>query len=374
MPPIYLDNNATTQPDPRVLDRIHEVALQHYGNPGSQHQIGRKARQVLEDSREQIASLLGATPDGVVFTSGATESNNLALFALARGRGAVAATPGEHPATEEVLKELHAIGWKRQSLDLDRRGQLRPFQLDEKVRLATAIYAHNETGVILDLDQLKASCQQQRIPWHLDATQAIGKIPVDFASLGCTTMSFAAHKFHGPRGIGCLIARSGVTLASRTVGGHQESGRRAGTEPVALVAGMAIALELAIQEYAERTEKMRRTRDLLEQRLSEVIPDLVIHGAQSSRLPNTSCIGFPGLSGQALLVALDVAGVCCSMGSACASGSPEAAPVLLAMGVDESLALASLRFSTSCHTTDDEIAHAVVAIVEAVKRAKSDVR
>ena len=360
---IYLDNNATTRPDPRVLDRVREVAEDCFGNPGSPHAAGRRARQVLEDAREEVASLLGATPGGVVFTSGATEASNLALYGLARGRGVVAAPAGEHPATEEVLSRVHAEGWRRAEIPLDADGRIGgvadlPW---EDVRLLTLIFAHNETGVVQDTSEVAALCERHRVPWHLDATQAVGKVPVDFAGLGCTTLSFAAHKFHGPRGVGCLLVREGATVHPRQFGGHQESGRRAGTEAVALAAGLAEALRLAVEEMPEWTSRMRAARDRLEAGLRTVAPECVVHGAAAGRLPNTSCVGFPGRDGQALVVALDLAGVCVSVGSACASGSPEPAPVLLAMGVPEGLARASLRFSVSHETTAAEIDGAISA-------------
>lgn len=368
MTPIYLDNNATTKPDERVLDRLREVAATCYGNPGSPHSIGRKARQVLEDARESVAANLHAAADGVVFTSGATEASNLALHGLARGRGTFAAPQAEHPASEEVLQELESTGWRRQILTIDRDGQLNEFELADDVRLATIILAHNESGVIQDVTGLHNQCDQRRIPWHLDATQAIGKIPVDFTTLGCTTMSLSAHKFHGPRGIGCLIAKSRVTIPARNLGGHQESGRRGGTEAVALAAGLAKALQIVTEDLHENTQQIEAARNLLESNIVDAIPKAVIHGRNSTRLPNTSSIGFPGCDGQALLVALDLAGVCCSMGSACASGSPEPAPILKAMGVEDDLATASLRFSLSRHTTREDVATAAQRIISAVER------
>ena len=367
---IYLDNNATTRPDPRVLERVRQVEAACWGNPGSPHAAGRKARRVLEDARELVAERLGAEPEGVVFTGGATEASNLAIFGLARGRGTVASTAGEHPAGEEALARLHANGWRRAKMPLDAGGRVvglggLPWA---DVRLLTLILAHNETGVIQDTADVAAFCERHRVPWHLDATQAVGRIIVDFASTGATAMSLAAHKLHGPRGVGCLLLRPGVTLDPRTVGGHQESGRRAGTEAVALAAGLAEAVRLAADELRERAERMTSARDRLEAGLRAAVPDCVVHGAASPRLPNTSCVGFPGRNGQAMIVALDLVGVCCSVGSACASGSPEPVPVLLAMGVAPELATASLRFSLSHETTAAEVDDAVAKIAAAAAR------
>ena len=364
---IYLDNNATTRPDPRVLDRVREVAGRCFGNPGSPHAAGRAARRVLEDARELVAERLGAVPEEVVFTSGATEAANLAIFGLARGRGTFAATAAEHPASSEPLARLQMSGWRRAEIPLDADGVLSgvgdlPW---DDLRLLSVIHAHNETGVVQDLSGVAARCEAARVPLHVDAVQAVGKVSVDFAASGATAMSVAAHKFHGPRGVGCLLLRPGVTLDPRTVGGHQESGRRGGTEAVALAAGMAEAVRLATGDLAARAAHMASMRDRLERAICERLPDVVIHGLAASRIPNTSCVGFPGCNGQAMVVALDLAGVCCSVGSACASGSPEPSPVLLAMGVPPELAAASLRLSVSHETTPAEIDAAAAAIVAA---------
>ncbi|MBC7817741.1 MAG: cysteine desulfurase, partial [Planctomycetaceae bacterium] len=349
---IYLDNNATTRPWPEVIETV-AYHLQHsYANPGSRHAEGRQARKVLESSRETIASILGAQPDEVIFTSGGTEASNLALFGAANSMtpGTIALTAGEHPATIESCKSLKPRGWELTVLPVDHEGRLLPLECGvsaplwiaakergdapphSKVKLATVILAHNETGVIQDARLLAAICREHGVFCHIDAVQAVGKIDVGFAELGATSLAFGAHKFHGPRGIGGLLLRKGATLAPFEFGGHQESGRRPGTEMVALAAGMAKALELWHRDRHDRTARLKEFRDRLEAGLLDRFPWAVVNGSREHRLPNTLNIAFPGLDGEAILVNLDLEGIACSLGSTCASGSAEPAPALVAMG------------------------------------------
>ena len=426
-PPLYLDNNATTRPLPEVLETMDRVWREAYGNPGSWHAAGRAARRVLEESRETVARVLDAEPDEVVFTSGGTESINLALFGLARGTGTIITGPGEHPATVETVATLVQRGWSHRVLPVDSTGRLLEevggrrsegggpasdlstlnSQHSTRPRLVSLLLAHNETGVVsiadgrglhdapltkhhspntnpqsairnpqslippgaaggLQLSTLAAA----GIPTHLDAVQAVGKIPVSFKALGATALSFGAHKFHGPRGVGGLLVRRGVRLVPLHHGGHQEADRRPGTEPVALIAGMAKALELWERDAATRTQRMRTARDRLEAGLAAACPPIVVHGMNATRLPNTASIAFPGLDGEALLAALDLEGVACSLGSTCASGSSEPAPILLAMGVPHGVALATIRLSVSFETTVEEIDEAVKRIAGVVVRLR----
>ena len=368
--PIYLDHNATTRPAPEVAETVVRVMREGFANPGSQHQWGRAARRILEDARDRIAGILDAEPDELVFTSGGTESINLALFGLARRTGALLTGPGEHPATRETIRALRQRGWSPREFSVDPQGRLaQPEQTlahHDDTQLVSCLLAHNETGVIQDLAPLIARCNAAGIPTHVDAVQAVGKISVSFKKLGATAMSFGAHKFHGPRGVGGLIVRRGVSLSSLHLGGHQESGRRPGTEPVALIAGMARALELWREHQSSRLETMTTARDLLERELGRACPPIHVHAAEAHRLPNTASIAFPGLDGEALLVALDLAGIACSLGSTCASGSAEPAPILLAMGVPPDTALATVRFSVGWETTPEEVREAVRRISHVV--------
>ncbi|MGC1274404.1 MAG: cysteine desulfurase family protein [Planctomycetaceae bacterium] len=378
---LYLDNNATTHPLPEVLETVDRVWREAFANPGSRHAAGRGARQVLEESRETVARILDAEPDEVVFTSGGTESINLALFGLARGTGTIATGPGEHPATAESVATLVQRGWSHQQLAVDADGRLiepceppgssrRPDPAD--LKLVSMLLAHNETGVIQDVSPLVDRCNAAGVPTHLDCVQAVGKIPVSFKTLGATALSFGAHKFHGPRGVGGLLVRRGVRLVSLHHGGHQETDRRPGTEPVALIAGMAKALELWERDAADRTRTMLAARDRLEAALAERCPPVVVHGSQATRLPNTASVAFPGVNGDELLVALDLEGVACSLGSTCASGSSEPAPILLAMGVASEVALSTVRLSVSFETTEGEIDDAVARIARVVRRLRGE--
>jgi len=384
-PRIYLDNNATTQPFREVVDVMARQFRENYANPGSGHADGQAARKVLETAREQIADILGAGPQEVVFTSGGTEATNLAVFGLT-GQGAETAssenapgtivlTPAEHPATMESCRHLERHGWNLHRLELDSAGQIQADQLKslpwDDVRLVTVILAHNETGVIQDLAPLSERCREHRVPLHVDAVQAVGKIPVNFHELGAATLSLGAHKFHGPRGIGALLLREDVTLQPWLFGGHQENGRRPGTEPVALAAGMATALKVWHDNREEGSRKLRELRDHLQRGLQQACSPTVVHAAKAPRLPNTLNIAFPGVDGEALLVNLDLAGISCSLGSTCASGSAEPAPILQAMGCPPEVAVASVRFSLCSDNTREEIDEAIRRISEVVVRMRA---
>ena len=390
---IYLDNNATTRPWPEVIETVAHHLQNSYANPGSRHAEGRQARKVLESSRETIAMILGAQPEEIIFTSGGTEASNLALFgaALSMIPGTIALTAGEHPATMEACKSLKPRGWELSLLPVDRDGRLQPLECGDssplwgegkesgdesphskskRIKLATVILAHNETGVIQDVRPLASLCRERGAFCHIDAVQAVGKIEVNFAELGATSLAFGAHKFHGPRGIGGLLLKKGVTLAPFEFGGHQESGRRPGTEMVALAAGMAKALELWHRDRHERTARLRILRDRLEAGLLDRCPWAVINGSRVHRLPNTLNIAFPGLDGEAILVNLDLEGIACSLGSTCASGSAEPAPALVAMGAPPEVYKASVRFTVGLENTLAEMDEAVERIACVIARLR----
>jgi cysteine desulfurase len=370
---IYLDNNATTAMLQDVVDAVQFSWQNAYGNPGSRHSFGRDARRILEDGRENIAEILGADPSELIFTSGGTESVHLAVHGLTFGRtGTIALTAGEHPCVRQSCEQAHQAGMRLITLEVDRNGRLREEQFDElpwnELRLVCVLLAHNETGVIQDVRRLSELCLRNRVPLFLDAVQAVGKIPVDFSQLQPAALAFAAHKFHGPRGIGGLLLRRDIRLKPLFEGGHQEGGRRAGTENVALISGMSTALTLWKQSIDAQSADIDAMRDRFETLIRNSIPSVQIHGRDAPRLPNTSCIGFPNVSGDALLVNLDLAGVAASLGSACASGSAEPAPGLLAMGVPATLCRSSLRFSLSRLNTMQEIDEAAARIVTVVRR------
>jgi cysteine desulfurase len=376
-PPIYLDHNATTPVLPEVVEAMRTAYAEPLLNPASQHEFGRRARRVVEDARERLGQLVGAQmagrdADRVVFTSGGTEANNLAL----RGRLEVGTAAGEHrfsgaepahlvisalehPSITALADELARRGVSVVRLSVDRRGVLSVDELAQalrpETRLVAAILGHNETGVLQPVAELAAVSRAHGVPLHTDAAQVIGKIPVEFRALGATTMSFAAHKFHGPLGIGALVVRHGVELVPQLFGGFQQGGLRPGTESPALVVGMLRALEIWQAERDDRATRLRGLRDQLEQALCAGWPDAVVLGGEAERLPHTLSIALVGLDRQELFLALDQAGVACSTGSACASGSSEPSPALVAMGCDEPVFRSALRFSLGATTTAEEV-------------------
>jgi cysteine desulfurase len=379
---IYLDHNATTPMRPEVAEAMAQCYAAGYANPASPHQPGQQARRVLEDARNRIAELLGADlncprPDRLIFTSGGTEANNLAVLGIARAR---AAAPGhlvvsavEHASVLEPAEHLMEQGWRLDTLGVDAAGVVRADRLasllpaDEtgatRTALVSMILGNHETGVVQPVAALAAICNEVGVPLHTDAVAAVGKIPVHFRQLGVAAMSVAAHKFQGPLGIGALVLRGDVPVAPLLLGGHQQGGFRAGTESVPLAVGMRTALELRGQEQEEHAHRLTTLRQRFEGGLRAGYPGLVVHGDAAPRLPHTSNLAFPGLEGQILLLALDMAGVACSVGSACASGSTELSPTLRAMGISNELVASSLRFSLGATTTEAEIDEAIGRIL-----------
>ncbi len=376
MDAIYLDHNATTPIHPEVVEEIARCHAAGHANPSSQHRPGQRARSVLEDAREQVAELLGANlshpdPDRLLFTSGGTESNNLALLGICWAGGPA---PGqlvisamEHPSVIEPAESLLEHGWRLDTLSVDPNGVVRSEQLagllGPQTRLVSAMLANHETGVLQPIDRMAAECKKAGVPIHTDAVQVAGKLPVAFRALGVDAMSVAAHKFRGPPGIGALLLRREVTVAPLLFGGHQQGGLRPGTEAVALAAGMAKALQVWRRESEAHRRHLAELRDRLETGLLAARPGAVVHGRAAQRLPQTSNIAFPGLDGQTLLMALDMAGVACSVGSACSSGSTELSPTLQAMGLPNHLVRSSLRFSVGATNTLGQIDEAIRRIV-----------
>ncbi|MCI0361085.1 MAG: aminotransferase class V-fold PLP-dependent enzyme [Planctomycetaceae bacterium] len=461
-PPIYLDHNSTTPIDPRVVEAMHRAWRDGGANPASQHGPGRAARRMLEEAREGIAELLGAKTGGmdadrVIFTSGGTEANNLAIFGLHGGVPLVSAI--EHPSVMEAARRLkrsplrvaddpgleltqamakgvpgaaeefvsrhelrvanvmrHLTGDERRAKELanevfvialKERNRYYPnwlFRIANRVAAAALGFhqpsdntipvgrdgilrygaivlgqwhpvsvqlANNETGVIQPVAEIATLCHQRSITVHTDAVQAVGKIPVSFGELGVGAMTVAPHKFHGPLGIGALVLKHDIKLQPQLFGGFQQEGLRPGTENVALAIGFHEALKLAVIELPERAARMQNLRDELERLILAELPDTIVIGRGSPRLPNTSCISFPGVDRQALVMALDMAGVACSTGSACASGSSEPSPTLVAMGLPKEVIAGAIRLSLGAFTTAQEIAEAARRIIKAVKHLRS---
>ncbi len=373
---IYLDHSATTPMLPEVIEAMAACHRQGYANPASQHTSGRRARQVLEDAREEVGRLLGADltsrqPHKLIFTSGGTEANNLAIFGLAQAAGA---HPGEaivsaieHPSVRGPVEHLERSGWRIHRLGVTRDGVVKVGEfaglLNERTRFASIMLGNNETGVLQPVAELAAIAAQAGVPLHTDAVQVVGKLPVDFQQLQVAALTLSAHKFHGPPGIGALLVRYGVPLAPTLFGGFQQWGLRPGSEPVALAVGLRRALELFARDADSRIREMRELRNWLESALKAGYRRVVVNGAGASRLPHTSNLAFLGLDRQALAMALDLAGVACSTGSAFASGSSEPSHVLLAMEMSREVVTSSLRFSLGAETTADQIDEAVRRIV-----------
>jgi cysteine desulfurase len=372
---IYLDNNASTPLLPVVWEAMRPYGTDIPGNPASAHQAGRRARRALEDARESIAVRLGAHADEIVFTSGATEANNLALFGLAGAPPArLLTTTIEHPSVAEPIQRLAELGFHVDHLPVTAQGIVRtealPGLLVPETRLVSVMLANNETGAV---QPVRALAEQAvgRAVFHCDAAQAIGKVPVHFHDLGVACLTLSAHKFHGPKGIGALLLRRGTKFQPQLWGGHQQRGQRPGTEPVALAVGLAKALEVWHDEAAARQERVERLRDRFLGSLRTLAAPVVLNGPESGGLAHTLNLSFPGCRADVLLMNLDLAGVACSTGSACSSGSLLPSPVLQAMGVANEVLHSAMRFSLSPLLTErdvDEAVRRIVAVVERLRR------
>jgi cysteine desulfurase len=371
---IYLDHNATTPLMPAVWEAMRPYFTDIPGNPASSHQIGRRARQALEDARERTAALLDASPDEVVFTSGATEANNLAVFGLAGDPpGHLVSSPLEHPCVSEPLQRLVKTGFALDHLPVTPEGIVRAEALPELLRpdtrLVAVMLANHETGAVQPVRAL-ATQVPRSVAFHCDAAAAVGKIPVHFLDLGVTTLTISAHKFHGPKGIGALLVRRKARLRPQLWGGHQQQGRRPGTEPVALAVGLATALDLAVTEMEVRQARIRWLRDHFLARLRATSAPVVVNGPEEGALPYTLNVSFPGCRADVLLMNLDLAGVACSTGSACSSGSLLPSPVLRAMGVPEDLLHSAMRFSFSTVLSAAEVEEAARRVTGVVGRLR----
>jgi len=354
---IYFDHNATTPVDERVVEAMLPYLKTFYGNPSSLYRAGRIARSAIDTAREQVAALVDATPGQIIFTSGGTEANNLALASVRTG-SKIAVSAIEHPSIIEAARK------NRQNecvlIAVDENG-LVSFDALEKLLLASngpalisIMLANNESGAIQDIARVASFLKGKQIKLHTDAVQAAGKIPVSFSQLGVDLMSLSSHKIYGPKGCGALVIDKEIDLEPMLVGGGQERGWRAGTENVAAIVGFGKAAELALLELEQRTDHLLTLRNKLEQGLKE-IPGLVIFSEQVERLPNTVFIGFQGVDGEMLLMQLDQKNIAVSSGSACASAGAQASPVLTAMGVDRQLAKSAIRISLGKDNTEEEV-------------------
>jgi cysteine desulfurase len=371
---IYLDNNATTPLLPEVREAMLAVEGESFGNPSSSHWAGRRARRALEEARDRVAACLGAFPDEVIFTSGGTEANNLAIFGLvALPPARILVSSVEHPSVSEPVAHLGARGFQLDTLPVDGQGVCRIEDLPRLVyrdtHLTAVMLANNETGAIQPVENIAAQLPAGSA-FHCDAVQAVGRMPVEFHRLDVTTLSLSAHKFHGPKGIGALLIRRGRKLAPLLRGGHQQQGTRPGTESPVLAVGLARALEIACKEMDKRRDHVRSLRERFLSSLHDRAAPVILNGPAEGGMPHTLNLSFPGCNADALLMNLDLAGVACSTGSACSSGSLLPSPVLQAMGVPEELLHSAMRFSLSFQLSEADVAEAAERIAGVVRRLR----
>ena len=374
---VYLDNNATTRPAPEVIAAMMPMYGEFYGNPSSVHRFGQRARQAIDEAREQLAGLVGVSAGELTFTGGGTEAVNMAvrgILATRSPRKRIIVSAVEHSATRELCQQLAREGAEIVTLEVDREGRLDLDELkaavSDEIALVSLMWANNETGVLFPVREIAAICREKRVPFHCDGTQAVGKIPVNAAELGVDAMSFASHKFHGPKGVGGLFARRGLRVRPLIIGGPQEHSRRGGTENVPGIVGMGKAAELAKIALPEM-ERVRAMRDRLESAILQNIPEARVNGSVDARLPNTTNIGFSRLEAEAILLLLSEQGICASAGAACSSGSLEPSHVLKAMKIDPKIAHGAIRFSLSRYTTEAEIDRTLAVLPGVIDRLRA---
>ena len=375
---VYLDNASTTKMSDAAVQAMLPYLQEVYGNPSSLHSMGQRAKEVLEAARADIARCLGANPAEIYFTSGGSEADNQAILSAAKigarkGKKHIVTTAFEHHAVLHTLKKLEHEGIEVTYLSVGREGNVTPDEVAAAIRedtcLVTAMTANNEIGSVLPIASIGAACREKKVLFHTDAVQAVGHIPVNVADMNVDMLSLSAHKFHGPKGVGVLYAKKGVALSNLIEGGAQEKGKRAGTENIAGIVGMAAALSEATAHLDENMTRIAALRDKLIAGLS-VIPHSVLNGDKVNRLPGNVHFCFEGIEGESLLLLLDEYGVEASSGSACTSGSLDPSHVLLAIGHPHEIAHGSLRLTLSEYTTEAEIDYALAAIPKVVERLR----
>jgi len=363
MTTIYLDNNATTRTAPEVLEAMTPYLTELYGNPSSMHTFGGQVHKKIEDARGQVAALINAEPEEILFTSCGTESDSTAIRAAIESyptKRHLVTSRVEHPAIKNLFETLSKKGYRTTFVPVDGQGRLDLDyfydSLSDDTAIVSLMWANNETGVIFPIEEISRRVKERGIVFHTDAVQAVGKIPIDLAATGVDMLSLSGHKIHGPKGIGALYIRKGTKFAPFMIGGHQEKGRRGGTENTAAIIGLGKAAELAKQHLdAGDYRGVSELRDRLESSILAGVPNTMVNGDREHRLPNTSSVAFEYVEGEAILLMLNEHGICASSGSACTSGSLEPSHVLRAMGVPFTAAHGSIRFSLSRYTTAKEI-------------------
>ena len=371
---IYVDNNATTRVAPEVFEEMKPFLTEFYGNPSSIHTFGGQVAHKIEEAREKTADLIGAIPTEIVFTSCGSESDNAAIMGILASNPAkrhIITTKVEHPAVLNLCGYLHKIGYDVTYLSVDKKGRLNLDELRESIRPDTAIvsvmYANNETGVIFPIEEIGKVVKEHGAMFHVDAVQVGGKLPIDLSRSTIDLMAMSGHKLHAPKGVGVLYVRRGTMIRPYLIGGHQERGRRAGTENVASVCGLGKACELAKKHMNEENTRVKALRDRLESSILKSVGNTFVNGDTEHRLPNTSNISFEFIEGEAILLMLDKYNICASSGSACTSGSLQPSHVLRAMGVPFTAAHGSIRYSLSRYNTDQDI-DKIIEIMPAIAK------
>ncbi len=373
---IYLDYNATTPVAPEVARAMQPFLGPEFGNPSCDYPLGLRARDAMHQARREVAAALNCAPDEVVFTSGATEANNLVLkgVALSRGAGRIITAATEHPAVLAPCRFLASRGFEVMLLPVDSQGLVDPEAVRRALTpdtiLISIMHANNETGALAPIKEIAALAREAGVPLHTDAAQSVGKVRVDVEELGVDFLTVAGHKFYAPKGVGGLFIRRGLKIRPFLIGGHQERSRRGGTENLASIVALGRAAELAASRLTDEATRVRALRDRLEKGILTKIPNAEINGDPDRRVPNTTNIGIHFIEGEALLLALDKQGICASTGSACASGSLQPSHVLRAMGVPFTCVHGSLRFSLSAYTTQEEVDYVLETLPGIVGRLR----
>ncbi|MBR8835542.1 MAG: cysteine desulfurase NifS [Stigonema ocellatum SAG 48.90 = DSM 106950] len=375
---IYLDNNATTKVGSEVVEAMVPYLSDYYGNPSSMHTFGGQVGKAVNQARRQVTALLGADESEIIFTSGGTEGDNAAIRAALLAQPEkrhIITTLVEHPAVLSVCKQLETQGYTVTYLSVNSQGQLDLDELEASLTgntaLVTIMYANNETGVVFPIEQIGLRVKEYGAVFHVDAVQAVGKIPMNMNASTVDMLTLSGHKIHAPKGIGALYVRRGVRFRPMILGGSQQRGRRGGTENVPGIIALGKAAELEMLYLEEATTREKRLRDRLEQTLITTIPDCEVNGDPTHRLPNTTNIGFKYIEGEAILLSLNQHGICASSGSACTSGSLEPSHVLRAMGLPYTILHGSIRFSLSRYTTDAEIDEVLAVMPGIIERLRA---
>ena len=377
MKTVYVDNNATTKVAPEVLEVMLPYFSEYYGNPSSMHFFGGQVQKKVDEARAKVADFLGAEPSEIVFTSCGTESDNAAILGTLDSyleKRHLITTRVEHPAVGNVSTYLGRKGYRVTELSVDREGRLDLDELKESLTdetaLVTIMYANNETGVIFPIEEIGEVVKARGIPFHTDGVQTAGKIPLNMKKSKLDMLSLSGHKLHAPKGIGVLYIRKGTRFSPFMIGGHQEKGRRGGTENVPYIIGLGKACELAKKHLDEENAKVKALRDYLEAKLLEKIPNTLVNGDRVHRLPNTVSVSFEYVEGESILLLLSDLGICASSGSACTSGSLEPSHVLRAMGVPFTAAHGSIRFSLSIYNTKEEMDYIIEHLPPIIQRLR----